>query len=101
MKSYITFLSTDDYLPGVLVLNYSLQQVNSQYPLACMVTKNVSRETIDKLEKHNISVIHIPDITIPDTIRRSVADVNFTHWNNAWDKLNIFNLSQFDKIIVI
>ena len=40
-KAYITLLSSEDYLEAVLVLNYSLRLVNSQYPLVVYVTNQV------------------------------------------------------------
>jgi len=35
---YITLLGNNSYLQGVLLLNYSLKQVKSKYPLLVLVT---------------------------------------------------------------
>ena len=39
--AYVTLLSTNDYLDAVLVLNKSLQRVNSKYPLLVMVVNTI------------------------------------------------------------
>ena len=98
---YVTFLSTDSYLKRVLVLNYSLCQVNSKYHVNCMVTKNISKKSLRILKQMNIKTIKIKSIKISKELRDSVKDKNFEHWNNAWNKLNVFRLTKFDKIIYL
>ena len=44
MDAYVTLLSTESYLEAVLVLNQSLRNVNSEYPLVCMVTDNLDTD---------------------------------------------------------
>ena len=101
MKAYITFLSTDNYIDGVLVLKHSLNKVNSKYPLYCMITPNISLEVIEKLKLYNIEPITIDKLNIKDGIANSVKEDKFLHWNNCWDKLNIFKLIQFEKMVFL
>ena len=49
--AFVTVLTTDDYLIGVLSLNESLKRVNSKYPFIVVVNNNVKQETIEKMEK--------------------------------------------------
>ncbi len=100
-NSYITFLSTDNYLKGVLVLKYSLDVLNSKYPLYCMVTKDVSKNSLKTLKKFDVKIIKIKSIKISNKIRNSIVDKNFVHWNKVWDKLNVFRLTQFKKVVYL
>ena len=101
MKAYITFLSTNNYLKGVMVLKRSLEKVDSKYPLYCMVTDNISKDNINALKKMGIKIININRIDISNEIRNSVTNINLSHWNNCWDKLNIFGLTQFEKVVYL
>ena len=44
MEKYVCLLSTDDFLEGVLVLNYNLQQLNSTRSLLCLVSDTVGEK---------------------------------------------------------
>ena len=54
MNAYVTLLSSDDFLPGVLVLNRNLKELNSLFPLHVLVTNTVSESTIEYLKKEQI-----------------------------------------------
>ena len=101
MKAFVTYLSTDNYYKGVLVLKKSLDKCNSKYPLYCMVTKNIGEDVVTCLKQFGISIIKIDDLNIREDIKGSVKDENFAHWNNCWDKLNVFNLLQFEKVVYL
>ena len=51
MKAYITVLTTNEYLDGVLALYQSLKDVGSKYPLVVGITSNIfpyARELLTK-----------------------------------------------------
>jgi hypothetical protein len=48
--SYITLLSDDSYIFGVILLQESMKKVNTKYPLEVLVTPNVSRAVLVMLE---------------------------------------------------
>lgn len=63
MKTYITALSDKKYLKGCLVLNESLKQVNFQYPLVVLASKdfiknhkflNLNNQTINENDLQEI-----------------------------------------------
>lgn len=99
MKAYITYLSTNDYLDGVLVLNESLKKVNAGYPLYCFVCGAVSQKSIDAVKGAGIAVINGKPMELPDTIKNNAGYTE--QWNNTLDKLQIFNLTKFDKLIYL
>lgn len=100
-KSYITLLNNDNYLIGVLCLNESLKQVHSKYPLTVAITKDVSEKSKQILNNNNIKTTEIEKIEIPNLIKEKNLKGEFLHWNNTFDKLRIFELIQFDKLVFL
>lgn len=49
--AYTTLLATDDYVYGVIGLLFSLQEVQSKYPLHIIVTNNISDYTLSLLDE--------------------------------------------------
>ena len=94
MNTYISVLSTNDYLPGCLVVNKCLKLTKAQFPFTVLVTDNISCNTISILEKNNIKIIVINRI-----VNTKLSD---THkWRYNWTKLHIYNQTQFSKIVYI
>lgn len=94
MNTYISLLSTDDYLPGVLVVNKCLKLTNAQFPFTILVTENISNDTISILKKNDIQIIVIDRI-----VNTELSD---THkWRYNFTKLHVYNQTQFSKIVYI
>ena len=101
LKAYISVLSNDSYLLGVLCLKKSLDLVNSKYPLYVLLTNEVSEEIEDKLNKYQIKTIRKEKINLPFNIINKNNSAEKSRWNYTFDKLNIFELVQFDKLVFI
>ena len=99
MKAYITLLSNESYLEGILVLNESLKRVNAEYPLYCMLSKNMNIQTEDYLEKKGIKCIRFNKSVIEN--REDVNSDYFSYWNYTFDKLLIWGLTQFEKLVYL
>jgi glycogenin len=99
MKRYafVSVLTTDDYLDGVLVLKCSLEKTKPKYPFVLLVTPNLSQKTKETLSNHKIEFITIQGIEGP----KLVLDPQLKRWNFTYSKLNIFGLTQFDKIVYL
>lgn len=96
--SYVTIISTDNYIIGALALYKSLKRVKSKYPLTIILSKNINK-SIDKiLQKKNINYIRLKD-TIEGT--KNNKDSEYLLWSNTFDKLFIFELIQFKKIVFL
>lgn len=100
-KSYITLLNGDNYLKGVLCLNESLKRVNAKYPLTVAVTQDVSEESKRILNNNNIKTIEIKKMNVPECIKEKNSKGMFSHWTNTFDKLQIFEMIQFEKIVFL
>ena len=58
--SYITLLSTPNYLDGVIVLFKSLRQY-SQMPFHCICSKSLPQICIERLKKEGIDTLKLTD----------------------------------------
>lgn len=99
MNCFVTLLSSDNYLQGVLALNHSLVKVHAKYPLLALLTPNISLEVEKKLQESQINVQRIlPKFTPPLEI---VARIPQKRWANTFEKLQAFELVRFTKIILM
>lgn len=97
--SYVTLLSSDDFLPGVIMLDWSLKKVGSKYPLYVLCSDSISEKPILHLKHRNISYQRLKDhIPIDDTIN---TEEGYDHWNRTFDKLYVWTLSQFNKVVFL
>lgn len=87
--AYTTLLATDDYVQGVLGLNYSFQINNIKYPLIVLITDNCQIATMQLLEKNNIQYKIIPDSSFVNNDGRFRTTLN---------KFYAFTLFEYEKI---
>ena len=98
--AFCTLLSSVDYLNAVLILNKSIKQSKSQYPLVVMVTENLqnNKGLITTLQENKINIAIVPVLHYsPSTI---------DEWKdhpvlNTASKLNILNLNDWDKLVYL
>lgn len=83
--TYVTLLTKTSYLPGVLVLEYTLRSVGSEYPLVVMATPALPPETRGILARRRIKVIDIQSLQPKTGLHTlSAHDVRFA---DTWTKL--------------
>lgn len=99
--SYITLLNTENYLKGVLCLNESLKRTQTKYPLTVAITEQISKKTIEILQENGIDIVYIDKMVVPEDIKEKNKKGIFSHWSNTFDKLKIFELTQFDKLVLL
>lgn len=104
-KAYVTLLSTDEYINGLVVLNKSLIEHNAEYLLYCLVTPNISKDNLTLLEKLNIPYIKVEQIYKDNYKNKTAVGFDYqqdeNNWHHAMAKLHIFELTQFSKIVYI
>lgn len=99
MFAYVTFLSNRNYLDGALALHKSLQLAKAQYPLYCLLSMNVETSVLEVLEANGIGCIQLTECVTSDTgINKDVA---YSNWNYTFDKLYMWGLTQFEKIVFV
>ena len=94
-NSYISILTTDNYVFGALVLWKSLMDTQPKYPFHLLITPNLSKETMNLLEITKIKLIKINPIKNP--ILNDPSDRRYYNYS----KLNMWSLTQFDKIVYL
>ena len=101
-NTYATLLSSKDYINGVLVLNQSLINVRSKYPLNVLMSLeffNSFKEVEGILGLNQIDYqILDTSFTLPDSISRKIHS---KRWINTFDKLHVFGLVTFSKIVFL
>lgn len=94
MDTYVCLLSTDNYLEGVLVLNYNLQQLHSTHDLLCLITDNISDKTKDILNFFNIKYKIVKNLKYD-------SDQSYTRWNPTFSKFYVFSLTEYNKVVYL
>ena len=91
---YVCVLSSNEYIDGVLVLNQNLKALKSKYELLCLINENITEENIQYLEYFNIEYKKVKAI-------KYETEYHINNWKNTFDKLNIFSLTEYDKIVYL
>lgn len=99
MKAYITLLSNEKYLPGVIVLNKSLRALGARYPLYCALSLSVNEKTERILVEQGITCIRLKCTVVDYLVNTS--EKGTSHWNFTFDKLQIWGLTQFEKLVFL
>ena len=98
--AYITVLSNDKYFPGIKGLYFSWKRTNPRYPLYIMIGRSVS-ENVRMVLSSMANLIDIESIDVGNIIERSNQESFNTRWNFTFDKLLVFEQTQFDKVVFL
>jgi hypothetical protein len=101
-QAYVTVLSTENYLPGVLVLYDSLQRVRARHPLVVLAGSDISSPVLGSLERQGIPVIPAGvKLELPGQTRDRNVESGVSNWNHTLEKLLVLGLDQFAKIVFL
>lgn len=101
--AYVTLLSSNDYLEGVLLLNHSLKKCNTKYPLYCLTTPNITERVLNIIKKE-MNVIQVPYISMSEELlnyNKSINEKVAELWKNCFTKFYVFKMTEFEKIIFL
>ena len=102
--SYVSLLTNDSYIYGIILLNETMKKVKSKYPLHVLVTEKVSKASLEILNQLKINYELVDTITTSEAAFQYNFKVNkrmAAIWKDNWTKLQIFKLTQFDKIVFL
>ena len=102
--SYVTLLTDDTYVYGVVLLVESMKQQNIKYPLHVLVTDDVSAPSLVFLTQLGVTYSLVNKMAIPDEIHEYNTSINPKTagiWRYCYTKFHIFNQTQFDKIVFL
>jgi lipopolysaccharide biosynthesis glycosyltransferase len=95
-KSFVTFLATENFLPGVLTLNKSLRLFNKNFDFVVLVTKAISEDCIKILNAANCKTKLVEDI--PNPYKNKNDPRGFGH---MYTKLRIFEMFEYEKVVYL
>lgn len=105
---YLTALTNERYIPGVMALARSLREVEAQYPLAIMIPEE-KEETLTKALK-DYGVLKLPNVfllpkenvpTAKTTEQGKIVEEKYSYWRDSFFKLQATGCTEFDKIILL
>ena len=94
--SFVTYLGTDSFLPGVLALNESLKKYNKSIFLLVLITENISTDVVVRLQLNHCSIKIIDCIQNPLKFENDQKGYKY-----LYTKLRLFDLIEFNKIVYI
>ena len=98
-EAFVTTLITDDYLPGVLVLNRTILET-CRHRLFVLATRSLSDASYDTLRRNGIPFDLADDVLVDTSVLIKINPI-YSHWAYTFFKLRIFELTQFNKIVSI
>lgn len=105
---YITALTKERYIPGVMALARSLQEVNSQYDLAIMIPSEKEEALGAAIKEYGILNIPgtflLPKPSIPTLeadAMNTVVQNEYSYWCDTFFKLRAAGCTEYQKIIVL
>lgn len=98
--TYVTLLSSDDFVIGVVMVYLSLQKVKAKYPFFVLCSDSLSHRSLKVLDRFRIKYKFITDHIKVD-ITKVNTDKGYDHWNRTFDKLYVWTLTEFDKVIYL
>lgn len=107
-KRYITLCNSEKYVKGTLVLYESLNATNTTIPLVVFCPKKTPERVRKILKRYADMCIGNPckleiqeseeDVALPKEI---TENNKWLRWNGTFDKLLIFGLTQYDKLVFV
>jgi len=95
-KVFVTYLGTENFLPGILVLDYSLKAHNPNAGLIVLVHKNISTGIISFLQENSFALKIIDEIENP-----YFFETDERGFSCMYTKLRVFELDEYDKIVYL
>lgn len=95
--AWVTLLTRTSYLPGAILLAYSLQQHASKYPLVILTTPSFPSDILPILQREcsytNATILPIHSLSPqPENTPSSLIASRF---EDTWTKLRVFQLHQY------
>jgi len=101
MYSYVSYLSNDLDLKGVLLNSYRLRKYSSLIPYTCIVCEGVSDSSVQKLEEDGINVVRFNLRSLLVSTGLSEASIEYLLSRHFFGKFLIFLLENFEKCIYL
>lgn len=101
MKIYITTISSNSYISGAVALKRSLISQNSIFPFRILAHRSLYSDLVRAGFEENELIVYDEHIHVPDAIAKANSKNDNDNWNYTFDKLLIFGLTEFEKIVFL
>lgn len=91
----MTLLTNEQYLEGVLTLDFSIKKYRSKYPLVVFHPDTLEKHALDELQKRNIKT-KLVNILLPTAHKDYGRDERFY---DCWSKLLPHGMVEYDRIV--
>lgn len=98
MRAYVTLLSNDRYLKGVMGLKRALEKTNARYPLICALSVGVPDSCEDFLTQNGIECVRFGSTALENTLS---SEGHFAYWDHTFDKLKIWELDRYETLVYL
>ncbi|GAA5863344.1 hypothetical protein JCM3774_005260 [Rhodotorula dairenensis] len=95
-KAYATLLTNEKYLAGLLLLDHTLKQVGTKYPLLVLTTARFPEKHLALLSALGIAYRKI-DLLEPKGEVKLIAE----RFRDTWSKLQAFALVDYERIVLL
>jgi len=95
--AYIVLLTSDSYVIGVEVLQWSLRQVNSKYPLVVLyISGALSEENLGRLEKAGCGLKEVERLEVNNN-----GYLAQSYYADLFTNLHVFNLTEYEQVVML
>ena len=103
--AYVTFCNTANYLEGLMATWLCLRETRTKIPFYTLLPTKLIKECPNEVSNLKREGIHIIEYEHPVTVPQELIDNNTKagnlRGNQCYDKLLVFEQTQFDKIVYI
>lgn len=103
--AYVTLVANKDYLPGLMAMYLSLKRTGTAIPLYALLPNTLIESeplAIANLKHNGINILEYDhSIIIPQQLVDKNAQQGDHRFSHTFDKLLVFGLTQFDKIVFV
>lgn len=103
--AFVSIACSKNYLPGLVATFLSLQQTGTHYPMYVLLPQHLSLNCSKELKVLTELGLHIIEYADSVKVPQELIDSNTKQGDNrfsfTFDKLKVFELTQFDKIVFV
>jgi len=99
--AYVTLMSTQDYLPAVLILAESLKKVHSHFPLLVGIVEELYDNNVELLKSAGCFVEKIKKLSYNQETINKYKDQQSASVLNTASKISLFSLKNWEKLVYI
>src|SRR4051812_27489619 len=95
-KTFVTYLGSPNFLPGLLVLSHSLKKFNPDAELLVLVLEDIDADIISVLTQNSFPIRLIKEIKNPYQFESDERGLGY-----LYTKLRVFELIEYNKIVFL